>query len=798
MPSRIINLKMSQLLLILIMSLSFNLNAQDIDCMDCHDELSKSNVHFGAVKCQECHTDIVDEDHEDQAVKKVKCIACHDENASKVKIDIHHRLTAKVKNPPSCKTCHGTHNIYSPEKVKNKFETYCSQCHKNGKMKYFYAYHSPVVPNSECLDCHDDEDVHYAEKLSNSKHSTLMCADCHNYIAHNLEEHQDSLAVSHRADCFVCHNNVNQEYSKSIHGISLLEGVDEAAKCWNCHGSHSIQGVESENSLVNAKNIHSTCGKCHDDVAIVAKFGLTVSNPEKQYNQSVHGKVVAEGKDGATCVSCHGGHNISNLTVPLSTINALNIPKTCGQCHQKEQKEYQNSIHWLRVQKGTRYAPVCNDCHSEHGINTVSSRDNNYAEFQQATCIKCHQSTVLNKRTGMEGGEPSEYLDSYHGLATKRGDPDAAFCVDCHSVHSILPASYPESSVNNNNLVNTCRKCHQDAGVTFAQSYSHKTASIRDRNVEDIIEYTYTWLIIFVIGGMIVHNLFIFIKEMSAKRRFNQEQLSVERFNKNEKIQHLLLLISFIVLAITGFALKFPDTFWVRFLKYAGMSEEARQIIHRVSAVIMTLTGFWHIAYLFVSRRGRFQLIQFLPNLKDFRDFTDNMKYYLGLSKKEPEFAYYDYAEKAEYWALIWGTAVMGATGFILWFPTLLGDWAPLWLIKVSEIIHYYEAILASLAILVWHWFFVMFRPSEYPMNFTWLDGDTPMKQFKHHHGYQYKKSLYEINQVLGDNLEKEKTSHFTQLILNRLEKEGIKIEEFLRSEIAQDPGLKDFIEDNE
>ena len=772
------------------------LMAQDIDCEDCHDPLSKSSVHYDAVECYECHTDIKDEDHEDQRIKNVNCMACHDEEAVSMTEDIHHRLKAEVKDPPTCKFCHGTHNISSPDNVKDKFSTYCSKCHDGHRLNYTYAYHSPVVRNEECLDCHDDEEE-YREQLSHSKHYELNCADCHNYIAHNIDEHQDTLSVIHRADCFVCHNDVNQEHSESIHGLSLLAGHDEAAKCWDCHNNHNVVAVADTSSPVNLKNIQFTCGKCHDDVVLMEQFGFSTQCPEKQYNQSVHAKVVAEGGNGPSCLTCHGSHDIKNRVMPDSKTNPTNIPNTCGQCHEEITKEYKNSIHWFRAVKGVRYAPICNDCHCEHGIDAVNSQEHDLASFQQETCIKCHQSDVLVERTNMAGSEANEYLDSYHGLAARRGDPDAAYCVDCHGVHSILPKIHPESTINEKNVVETCGSCHEDATETFANSYSHVSANATARTIETVVENIYIWLIVFVIGGMVLHNLLIFIRESSAKRRATQNALSVTRFTGNEKIQHMFLLLSFIILAITGFALKFPDSFWVVFLKDIGMTEEIRQNIHRVSAVVMIILSFYHLFYLISSRRGRFQLIQLIPTFKDVKDAIINIKYYLRLSHEKPEFTYYDYAEKAEYWALIWGTIVMGVTGLILWFPTFLGDNAPVWVIKVSEIVHYYEAILASLAILVWHWFFVMFRPSEYPMNYTWLDGDTSLEHFKHHHYYEFKHSVLDIYEMVESDRKEVEVSHVAGLILDKLEEDEINPAEFLEGEFARDPELKTWVMEN-
>ncbi len=135
-------------------------------------------------------------------------------------------------------------------------------------------------------------------------------------------------------------------------------------------------------------------------------------------------------------------------------------------------------------------------------------------------------------------------------------------------------------------------------------------------------------------------------------------------------------------MAITGFALKYPNSFWAEGLRTFGMSEPVRQWVHRASAVIMIVLSLYHVAYLLFTARGRDVLKEMFPTFKDITDVRDNLMYYLRISNKSPQFNQYDYAEKAEYWALIWGTFVMAATGLVLWFPTMVGDWAPVWLIK--------------------------------------------------------------------------------------------------------------------
>ena len=107
-----------------------------------------------------------------------------------------------------------------------------------------------------------------------------------------------------------------------------------------------------------------------------------------------------------------------------------------------------------------------------------------------------------------------------------------------------------------------------------------------------------------------------------------------------------------------------------------------------------------------------------------------------------------DYGEKAEYLALIWGVIVMGTSGFVLWFPEFFMRFLPSWSFETAEIIHYYEAWLATLAILVWHWFFVIFHPEKYPMNTTWMDGKITEEELKHHHPLEYEKNLKSKEQI--------------------------------------------------
>jgi len=250
---------------------------------------------------------------------------------------------------------------------------------------------------------------------------------------------------------------------------------------------------------------------------------------------------------------------------------------------------------------------------------------------------------------------------------------------------------------------------------------------IRSNPLNYYITLIYISLIVGVIGIMFLHNLIIFIKYIKYKKK-EEKQYYIIRFRPLEIYQHAILMISFTLLAISGFALKFPDAWWVKWFESIGIDEEVRRLIHRISAVFMILVCIFHVFYIALFRRGRHLLNQIMFRRRDIGEVLQTVKYYLGLTHHKPDYEEFDYTEKAEYWALVWGNAVMALTGFVLWFPTTFTGFAPSWIVRASELIHFYEAILATLAIIIFHLFFVIVHPEQYPMNLSWLTGKMSLK----------------------------------------------------------------------
>jgi formate dehydrogenase gamma subunit len=405
-------------------------------------------------------------------------------------------------------------------------------------------------------------------------------------------------------------------------------------------------------------------------------------------------------------------------------------------------------------------SPVCTDCHGIHNIEPPVERATATASAAIATesCARCHEGVTLTKEFGVAGERVSSYRDSYHGLASRMGSKVVANCASCHGVHNILPSSDPKSMISANNLPQTCGQCHIGAGANFARGKIHLTAGLVSQvGTSDagtigtrIVRWIYIPLIILVIGGMAVHNGLIWVRKAAQKKR---QARQIVRLTANQRVQHWLLLTSFITLVLSGFALQYPDS-WLAWL--LGGSEYLRRIIHRIAAVIMLVAGIYHLAYLFWSKEGRLWVKDMMIRGKDFKDVIGNFGYYLGAAKARPKIARFGYAEKAEYWAVVWGTLVMGLTGLMIWFKLGVFSFLPRWVIDIALAVHFYEAVLATLAIVVWHFYQVIFDPDVYPVNFAFLDGRVSEEHYREEHQLAYEESLKEDTEEAQETSEPE------------------------------------------
>ena len=347
------------------------------------------------------------------------------------------------------------------------------------------------------------------------------------------------------------------------------------------------------------------------------------------------------------------------------------------------------SIHGQAITQGQFARPGLHRL-PRHPLHQVASRSQLLRRREKScptTCARCHEGVRLSQEFGVEGGRATTYLASYHGLASELGSQVVANCASCHGVHNILPSSDPRSTINRANLVKTCGQCHPGVTEKFAVGKVHVdaplSADIGTKAVRWIRRF-YLSMILAVIGGMVLHNLIIWRRK--AIQRRDAHPRTVTRMTRSQRWQHLILLTQFITLVITGFALKYPDS-WLAMIP--GMGEKARGIVHRIAAVAMIGASVYHLVYLFIARDGRQHGERHAARPKDATDASTTMRYYLGLGGRKPEFNRFTYAEKAEYWALVWGVIVMAATGTALWAKVWVGHLFPRWWLDVATAVHF-------------------------------------------------------------------------------------------------------------
>jgi cytochrome b subunit of formate dehydrogenase len=608
----------------------------------------------------------------------------------------------------------------------------CTDCHSapgNYDDVPHYKKYTPV----DCSNCHDDAANAFQGSVHEDavKDRDMTCTTCHTIHEHRKTAHEPL------DGCGDCHETEAADYTTSVHRAGRKQNGG-AATCASCHGSHHVLAVADSTSPVNERNIPLLCGGCHAKEPPVTADYVRLPVVVPGYMESVHGRGWQEGKHAAICTSCHGSHDSRLAADPNSHINRRNVARTCGQCHEQISAEYQNSIHGSAVALGVEDAPTCNDCHSEHLIRGPHNLNGQVSAEHRAKelCGTCHTDPEILSKYGIAGGVVESYLDSYHGWAVSRGASLVATCTDCHNVHEIRSTLDPASTVNDANVAGTCSRCHPGATERFAQSYTHAGA-LEARGPHGWVRYIYLWLIAVVLGGMAIHNAVIARWEMRRHLSHVRREPAIQRWRRAERMQHIVLLLSFTALAVTGFALRFPTSWWARLIHLDG-HELVRAYLHRSFAVIMTVTAIYHGVWLTATRRGRWSLREMVPGFHDMRQAGENMAFHLGLRRTRPAFRAFDYTQKAEYWAVVWGTWVMALTGLILWYPTVATRWFPVWIVRVSETIHFYEAILAVSAIALWHFFFVIFLPTVYPMSTTWIDGRMPAGEWKEFHAGQY------------------------------------------------------------
>ena len=520
-------------------------------------------------------------------------------------------------------------------------------------------------------------------------------------------------------------------------------------------------------SQINKVSIRQTCGDCHDvdQLARSLHFNRSeaVPDPEK-----------------SDCLSCHLPKK--NAFAPngmiIRTI-AVKSVESCAECHSDVADEIAASPHG-RPDKHAADHPTCVTCHggNPHDIKPTSAIGR---KGKVALCSSCHSQSKLMGRYGLSSEAVSSYEQSFHGKAFIRfGKQKSAVCTDCHGYHEVMDLSKRDGR----ELIRVCSQCHPGARRSFAVSGASHLRLRIDRSIilklEDLFFKALTLGVMLLLFGMVALDLrrkafsrdyvprsgravavlvsasfasmvagiamavfgikgaewtwiaaiaimlSAFVAWLAQREPGKREGRLYRRFNLMFRAQHICLMISFTVLVLTGMPLKFAHVGWSHYLHILFGGFDGARLAHRIAAIILTATWVWHGLYLFyLWWKASFSLKSWTmwPTKQDFVDFFQTIKFGLGLCPEPPRYGRFNWKEKFDYFAVYWGMPIMVVSGLVLWFPVYFGNRLTDLAIAAAYIAHSDEALLAFLAILMWHLYNTHFDPDHFPMSSVWYSG---------------------------------------------------------------------------
>lgn len=597
------------------------------------------------------------------------------------------------------------------------------------------------IPNSKCLKCHDDPELTDDDGKSMTvveaefkmgAHKRVDCVECH-VTAATTKHPRNKLGPVTFEPCMDCHEDEINAFQAGVH--AKVKG-GKPVTCQGCHGIlHTTPRSNDPNAPMSDLNQVRNCGACHEDMM-------------DGYMSSVHAKALFRSgltESAPACSDCHGSHDIQRPDAPGSRTSHAKSPEMCGECHKGTLKEWDESVHGALWREG-KDGPVCSTCHQAHAVEdptTVQAR-----AHMPSDCGTCHADLYKS------------FKDSFHGKWVSVGRPNAAMCSDCHTAHHNLSASDPRSSTHPDNLAATCGAsgCHTASQVnaSFLTFMPHSDPMDRDQNLWVHIIYIFMTLLLLGVFGFFGLHAALWLQRTLVGRLRGEFKVQhfgpgpyVRRFTTTQMWLHVSIVLSFLLLAVTGLPLKFAAAPWAPGLMRALGGADVAAWLHRFAAVITFGYFAVHIAMLFrdvvlKKQKGYFWGWKSMtPNLKDLQDLIANLKYFLYLGPR-PALDRWAYWEKFDYLAVFWGVAMIGVSGLVLWFPGFFTQFLPGWALNAAYIIHSDEALLATGFIFLFHFFHTHLRPESFPMDPVIFTGSQTLERFKHERPVEYQRMVDE------------------------------------------------------
>jgi formate dehydrogenase gamma subunit len=209
-----------------------------------------------------------------------------------------------------------------------------------------------------------------------------------------------------------------------------------------------------------------------------------------------------------------------------------------------------------------------------------------------------------------------------------------------------------------------------------------------------------------------------------------------QRFTAGQRWEHLLLVLTFTVLLLTGLPQKYRAAGWSQQILATPERLALARTVHHVAALILTLEVLYH-AGRGVALLARRQLPSAIfPDWQDVRDAWQMLRYLLFLSRRKPAFGKYNFEQKFTYWFLFFALAIMVVTGFVLWFPVEVTRALPGGVVPAAKLAHSTEAVVAAIFVVIWHFYHVHVERLNLSI-FTGRLGESDMREY---HSAEYRR----------------------------------------------------------
>jgi hypothetical protein len=323
--------------------------------------------------------------------------------------------------------------------------------------------------------------------------------------------------------CMVCHGKSDFKI-KMVNGFDKQLSVnDSLLKLSSAHGNIScndchidITELTPDGHKADVKQVQ--CTRCHFDSNFV---NATDTKKVNAFNENVHSKARLTGnREIPNCQSCHGSHDIQKRS-SLSILELKRkIGQMCGKCHFEVFAVYSASIHGKALfEKNIYDVPSCTDCHGEHMIRKSDNiNSSTYKTNIYKTCGTCHADEKIVGKYGVSVDKYQTYENSFHGIYGNLGDKSVANCASCHGAHDIKSQNDPTSSINPNNLVRTCGRCHPDANINYVKGKMHVNENSQQAGFSYYINSIFKWLIAATFMLLVLHVIMSQYRRLRKKR----------------------------------------------------------------------------------------------------------------------------------------------------------------------------------------------------------------------------------------------------------------------------------------